>query len=188
MNKLTNPPACPFCNIAAHFPASRKDGPESSSASSSSSFSSTSPAHIILSTQHLLAFLDIMPLTRGHVLITTRHHFEKLSDIDIEVSKEIGKWLPIVSRAVMITLFGEDEEQHHWNVVQNNGYRAAQQVPHLHFHVIPRPPLNSDQRLMPSFVMFGRGQRDELDDEEGKTLAAAIREQMVREVEGIDLE
>jgi len=42
--------------------------------------------------------------------------------------------------------------------------------------------------------MFGRGQRDELDEEEGEKLAGEIREELarevqrVRDVEGVDLE
>ena len=42
--------------------------------------------------------------------------------------------------------------------------------------------------------MFGRGQRDELDEEEGEKLASDIREELarevqrVRDVEGVDVE
>lgn len=32
----------------------------------------------------------------------------------------MGKWLPIISRVVTKTIFGEDPDRH-WNVVQNNG-------------------------------------------------------------------
>lgn len=123
----------------------------------------------------------------------------------------------------MRTIFGDvADSDAHWNVVQNNGIesyttfihirrymyeiypifsnyilgiRAAQQVPHLHFHIIPRPPLEAGSSgTRPSFTMFGRGQRDELDDDEGEVLAKALREQLAREVkrvgdeEGADLE
>lgn len=118
----------------------------------------------------------------------------------------------------MKTLFGDEEA--HWNAVQNNGMpsyspishyklqssnlldictgtRAAQVVPHVHFHIVPRPPL--DHRPAPnvtrmSYIMFGRGQREELDEEDGEQLAELIRGELarevqrVREVEGVDLE
>jgi hypothetical protein len=32
----------------------------------------------------------------------------------------MGKWLPILSRVVTKTVFGDDPDRH-WNVVQNNG-------------------------------------------------------------------
>ncbi|PWY80619.1 HIT-like protein [Aspergillus heteromorphus CBS 117.55] len=158
-------------------------------------------AHLILSTRDVLAFLDIMPLTRGHVLVAPRGHFEKLGDVGVVSGREIGQWLPIISRVVMRTLFGEESKEFNsdwnWNVVQNNGARAAQQVPHVHFHIIPRPPdrpASGPGQSSKSYVMFGRGQRDELDDEEGESLARLLREELAREIirvrreEDIDLE
>lgn len=62
-----------------------------------------------------------------------------------------------------------------WNVVQNNGAAAAQVVPHLHYHVIPRPELRREGRLSSSFTMFGRGQREELDEDEAERLAGEVR-------------
>jgi hypothetical protein len=40
----------------------------------------------------------------------------------------MGKWLPILSRVVTKTVFGDDPDRH-WNVVQNNGMSS----PFLHF-------------------------------------------------------
>lgn len=60
------------------------------------------------------------------------------------------------------------------------GIRAAQVVPHVHFHIIPRPV--TDGAHKPGFAMFGRGQREELDDEEGDELVRAMRAELSREV------
>ncbi|KAH1801222.1 hypothetical protein KXX36_007878 [Aspergillus fumigatus] len=195
--------SCPFCRIAAAYPPippsifrpQHKQDSAQELAIIPTDTTQETHAHLVLSTPYVLAFLDIMPLTRGHVLVVTRDHHEKLKDMDVEVSREIGQWLPIISRVVMRTIFGtETESDWSWNVVQNNGIRAAQQVPHVHFHVIPRPPLNpAATAAKMSFVMFGRGQRDELDDDEGETLAKALREELAKEVrrveerEGVDL-
>lgn len=73
-----------------------------------------------------------------------------------------------------------------WNVVQNNGAAAAQVVPHLHFHLIPRPEIRASGRFSESFTMFGRGVREELDEGEAEALAGKLRGEVkaVMEEEG----
>ncbi|KAJ5544894.1 hypothetical protein N7461_007198 [Penicillium sp. DV-2018c] len=179
---------CPFCSIASSYLPTPFDDPESNPVSTDPDLMPLS--HLILSTEHVLAFLDIMPLTRGHVLVAPRKHYQTLGDMSVQAGQEMGKWLPILSRVVTKTVFGDDPDRH-WNVVQNNGERAAQVVPHVHFHIIPRPASGPNQRA--SFAMFGRGQREELDDDEAEALAREMRLELVEEVkriqrdEGIDL-
>jgi diadenosine tetraphosphate (Ap4A) HIT family hydrolase len=60
------------------------------------------------------------------------------------------------------------------------GAAAAQVVPHVHFHIIPRPALTPELRNR-SFTMFGRGQRSELDDDEAAELAGKLREALAKE-------
>lgn len=67
-------------------------------------------------------------------------------------------------------------------MVQNNGPRAAQVVPHVHFHIIPRPE-NVPVIQNKSWTMFGRGRRDDLDDDEAAKLAELIRHQIRQEIE-----
>ena len=62
------------------------------------------------------------------------------------------------------------------------GAAAAQVVPHVHFHIIPRPSLTPELRNK-SFTMFGRGQRSERDDDEAAALARSLREELARELE-----
>ncbi|KAL2828904.1 HIT-like domain-containing protein [Aspergillus cavernicola] len=216
---------CPFCKIAAaHPPIPTSNFLPSADQSSTSTTTTTttiaapanatdtdenaaadpdSHAFLILSTKHVLAFLDIMPLTSGHVLVVPRDHAEKLGEVGVRVSRELGTWLPIISRAVMRTVFSEEtrepssntDESWNWNVVQNNGVGAAQVVPHVHFHIVPRPPTGAaSTKAKMSFVMFGRGQREDLDDEEAESLAGVLRGEIarevvrVREVERVDVE
>ncbi|CAG8004720.1 unnamed protein product [Penicillium olsonii] len=180
--------SCAFCKIAASHPPVPFNDPAINPTSTDPDLRPVS--HLILSTEHVLAFLDIMPLTRGHVLVAPRQHYHTVGDMTVQTGQEIGKWLPILSRVVMKTVFGDDLDRH-WNVVQNNGERAAQVVPHVHFHIIPRPATGANQRT--SFAMFGRGQREELDDDEAEVLAREIRLQLIEEVkriqkeEGVDL-
>ncbi|TGO84429.1 hypothetical protein BPOR_0505g00020 [Botrytis porri] len=161
---------CPFCSIASSYP------PSSSLANPDLT---TPSAFVVLSTPQCMAFLDIMPLSPGHLLVTTRNHNEKLSDVSEEEARELGEWLPRLSR-VLAKVTGVWD----WNIVQNNGAAAAQVVPHVHFHIIPRPGLTLELRNR-SFTMFGRGQRSELDEDEAKVLAAQLREELGREMEKI---
>lgn len=39
------------------------------------------PSYVILSTKHVLAFLDIQPITRGHVLVIVRRHCVRVSEV-----------------------------------------------------------------------------------------------------------
>ncbi|OAA35303.1 Histidine triad motif protein [Metarhizium rileyi] len=162
---------CPFCTIAStHKPYDPLSPPPSidPDITSPSSF-------IVLSTPLLVAFLDIMPLSKGHLLLCPRAHRPKLTDTSRQEALELGFHVRILSAAVARATGVED-----WNVVQNNGAAAAQVVPHMHYHVIPRPEIRASGKLSESFTMFGRGQREELDDDEAAALAANIRFEVAR--------
>ena len=103
-------------------------------------------------------------------------------------SRALGAWLPPLSRALCRVTGIED-----WNVVQNNGERAAQVVPHIHFHLIPRYQEGRrenegkgkvDVGMLKSWRMFGRGAREDLDEEEAREMAGALRRALKEEVEG----
>ncbi|OAX78482.1 hypothetical protein ACJ72_07211 [Emergomyces africanus] len=198
---LPSSPNCPFCAIAAaHPPSPPSRLPATTPPPLLNDTHPPEPqTHLILSTKHVLAFLDIMPLTRGHLLVIARGHYEKLGNVGVEVGKELGKWLPILSRVVTRTVLGTEldsrgEDPAQWNVVQNNGPRASQTVPHVHFHIIPRPPLDTSTPAKGGWLMFGRGQREELDDDEAHDTVIQLRAELAKEVirvkeeEGVDLD
>lgn len=127
----TNRP-CPFCVIQSTAPPS--SNPAVSAGPSAS-------AYVLLSTASVIAFLDIAPLSRGHVILCARAHHAKLSDMSPTDSAVLGFWLQVVSRGVMSGLMGDrwEGEDESWDVVQANGAQAGQTIPHAHYHVIPRP-------------------------------------------------
>ncbi|KAL5365648.1 hypothetical protein BJX96DRAFT_15057 [Aspergillus floccosus] len=88
-------PSCAFCNIAATYPPlppSRFLPADRTGETALPPSSDPSDIHafLVLSTKYVLAFLDIMPLTRGHVLVVTRDHYEKLGDMDVRASREVS--------------------------------------------------------------------------------------------------
>ncbi|KAM0286415.1 hypothetical protein ACHAQH_000841 [Verticillium albo-atrum] len=160
---------CPFCAIADTFsPYDPLEPPLDHEMDPSQ----TAPASfVVLSTEKLVAFLDIMPLSRGHLLLCPRAHRPKLTDASEIEAAELGRYLRTLSRALARVTGVED-----WNVVQNNGAAAAQVVMHMHYHLIPRPEIRASGRFSESFTMFGRGKREELDDDEAEVLARELRE------------
>ncbi|CAK7240884.1 MAG: Adenosine 5'-monophosphoramidase [Sporothrix thermara] len=88
------------------------------------------PCFKLVETEKTLAFLDINPLSRGHALVIPKFHGEKLLDIPDEHLTDI---LPIVKKVAKAV--GTDN----YNILQNNGRLAHQEVDHVHFHMIPKP-------------------------------------------------
>jgi histidine triad (HIT) family protein len=82
----------------------------------------------------VLAFLDINPLSHGHTLVVPKEPAETLDQLSDESAAAIGRVLPRICRAV-VAATGVRE----YNVLENNGTGAHQAIPHVHFHVIPKP-------------------------------------------------
>jgi len=88
------------------------------------------PSFKLFESDSVLAFLDIQPLSRGHALVIPKFHGEKLTDIP---DNQLAEILPVVKKLVAAT--GAID----YNVLQNNGRIAHQEVDHVHFHMIPKP-------------------------------------------------
>jgi histidine triad (HIT) family protein len=92
------------------------------------------PCHRVYEDEHVLAFLDINPLSRGHTLVIPKEPAETLDQLSDVASAAIGRVLPRLCRAIL-KVTGCSA----YNVLQNNGARAHQAVYHVHFHIIPKP-------------------------------------------------
>lgn len=91
------------------------------------------PCHRVYEDEHVLAFLDIGPLSRGHTLVIPKEAKAQLHELSEESAAAIGRVLPRLCRAVMRATGATA-----YNVLQNNGSEAHQAVMHVHFHIIPR--------------------------------------------------
>jgi histidine triad (HIT) family protein len=100
---------CIFCGIAAH----------------------RSPGYVVYEDASTVAFLDIFPFTRGHLLVIPKRHGARLTDIPFEDQVALVRTLDEVCRRV-------ERLTSDYNVAMNAGPRAGQIVFHVHFHVIPR--------------------------------------------------
>ena len=91
------------------------------------------PCHKVYEDEHVLAFLDIAPLIRGHTLVIPKDEVATLDALSDEAAAAIGRVLPRLCRAVLKATGTRD-----FNVIQNNGRAAHQFVDHVHFHIIPK--------------------------------------------------
>jgi histidine triad (HIT) family protein len=91
------------------------------------------PCHKVYENDHVLAFLDINPLVEGHTLVIPKMQVERLEDLPPEAAAEIGRRLGAIARRVLAAVGADD-----YNILQNNGPASGQEVPHVHFHIIPR--------------------------------------------------
>lgn len=119
------------------------------------------PCHRVYEDDHVLAFLDIGPLSEGHTLVIPKERAAYLHELSEESAAALGRVLPRLCRAVVhATGAGA------YNVLQNNGVSAHQAVMHVHFHIIPKTGSRG----------LGIGwQAGNLSDERAGELKAAIR-------------
>jgi len=91
------------------------------------------PCHRVYEDQHVLAFLDIGPLSKGHTLVIPKERSAQLHQLSDDSAAALGRVLPRLCRAVMRAAGATA-----YNVLQNNGAPAHQVVMHVHFHIIPK--------------------------------------------------
>lgn len=91
------------------------------------------PCHRVYEDAHVLAFLDVGPLSDGHLLVIPKEAKARLDELSDESAAAIGRVLPRLARAMMAATGARD-----YNVLQNNGPAAHQAVMHVHFHLIPK--------------------------------------------------
>jgi histidine triad (HIT) family protein len=106
---VTRDPACLFCSIVA----------------------GEVEAAVVLDEAELLAFLDVRPVFKGHVLLVPRRHVVTLPDLAAPLRDPFLEAAQRLSLAVQRGLGAQGSFVAANNVV-------SQSVPHLHLHVVPR--------------------------------------------------
>jgi histidine triad (HIT) family protein len=128
---MTADPDCLFCKIVAgEIPSTRVDEDE-----------------------RTVAFMDINPATRGHLLVVPREHSTDLLDIGADDLAACARMAQRLAARVRDRL-GADGV----NLLNSCGQAAWQTVFHFHVHVIPR--YSNDPLRLP--WVPGPGDRDEI--------------------------
>ncbi len=80
-----------------------------------------------------LAFLDVNPISYGHILVIPKKHYENIYEMDNNILSEIIKTVKTVTGIIK-----EKLDINAVNLINSNGKIANQTVFHYHVHVIPR--------------------------------------------------
>ena len=85
------------------------------------------PAYKILENENFLAFLDIFPLAKGHVLVIPKKEIDYLFDISSDEYGELWKFAQQVAKAMDKVI----------NCKRIGVAVIGLEVPHAHIHLVP---------------------------------------------------
>ena len=92
------------------------------------------PASVVYSDERVLAFMDVLPVNPGHVLVIPKVHAARLSELDKETGAQIFRVAMRVSRG----LARSSVRCEGVTLLLADGEAAFQEVPHVHLHIVPR--------------------------------------------------
>ena len=92
------------------------------------------PSARVYENDHVLAFMDVFPQSRGHTLVVLKESKARnILDVEPQALQHMIVDVQRIARAVRVALKPDGIV-----VTQFNGAPAGQTVYHLHFHIIPR--------------------------------------------------
>lgn len=93
------------------------------------------PASFTYQDDSVVAFMDVQPITQGHMLVVPREHAVLMSDVNEATAMRTFKVARRLAALTRHTLGASGV-----NLFVADGEVAFQDVPHFHVHVIPRYP------------------------------------------------
>ncbi|MEO4054565.1 HIT family protein [Solibacillus sp. CAU 1738] len=91
------------------------------------------PSTKVYEDEHTYAFMNIMPVTKGHTLLIPKTHCKDLFEMSEDVAKNLYAAAPKVANAIKAAFNPVG-----LNTLNNNGEAAGQTIFHYHLHLIPR--------------------------------------------------
>ncbi len=91
------------------------------------------PAEKVYEDDKIIAFLDINPVSQGHLLIVPKAHAQCLSQGSLEDALAVMRVIHSIAPKIMQALSATG-----YNLGMNEGEVAGQVVMHTHVHLMPR--------------------------------------------------
>ena len=127
----------------------------------------TLPASIVEQDDTIVAFLDPRQVHGGHTLVVPKLHVETIFDLDAATGAALMSALTRVAAALRTVVPSDG-----LSVWQSNGPGAYQEVPHVHFHLMPRRTGDGLLRIYPGRIENVR--REDL-DQQAELIRGALR-------------
>lgn len=121
------------------------------------------PSAKVFENEHVVAFLDISQVTKGHTLVIPKIHKENVFELTPEIAANLFEVVPQIANALK-----QEFNPIGMNLVNNNGEQAGQSVFHFHLHLIPRYGKGD------GFGAVWKNNQSEYTQEDLKMLATAI--------------
>ena len=100
------------------------------------------PCDKIYENDHVLAFNDINPQAKIHVLVIPKGAYVNMDDFSQNAKNDeiiaLTRALGEVTKIIGLSSYSEGKG---YRYIGNNGPDGGQEVPHLHFHIIGGEPL-----------------------------------------------
>lgn len=95
---------------------------------------SKNPENLIYEDKHSVAFMDIKPISKGHILVIPKQHFATFIDATMEIVGFVNNTTHKIATQLQTVI----PEIKGFNILTNNGKEAYQEVFHYHVHIIPK--------------------------------------------------
>ena len=100
------------------------------------------PCDKVYESDHALAFKDIHPQAKVHVLVIPKGSYINMDDFSQNASSEeitgLIRALGEVAKIIGVSQYSSGKG---YRYIGNNGPDGGQEVPHLHFHIVGGEPL-----------------------------------------------
>ena len=90
------------------------------------------PSNKVYEDDEILAFYDINPAAKIHILVIPKKHIESLAHMEKEDEEIVGKIYGVINKIAQEKGF----KQSGYRVIVNCGKDAGQEVMHLHFPIL----------------------------------------------------
>ncbi|GAN05227.1 HIT-like protein [Mucor ambiguus] len=109
------------------------------------------PSCKIIETEKSYSFLDINPLSEGHALVIPKYHAEFFHQVPDDI---LADMMPVAKKVALAIGLADGQ------------YNLLQEVPHVHFHIIPKP--NPEQGLIVGWPQLKDVSQDQLKNTLGR--------------------